>query len=688
MHSHHIFRLWASEVVCIIIATGLVSAITIILARCNAKPVPDWGTSINLNALLAFLSTMLRAFLVVIVSQIISQRKWDWFGRKQPRPLSDLQQFDAGSRGVVGALRLIPTVLWKDPVTLISALVLLVSFLVGPFVQQANRTIGCTFRSASNVSDASIPFAHYVPRQGGYLAYLADRAADPTPALILAVLSSATSPEGVENKIVPSCSTGNCTFPHGDPLDVHSESPNEPPLTTHSTVGVCNKCVEIGSLITREDIPDAGCPTYTLPQGDLVMRCKEPFSSIPALIRPSKTLEWMQDKFDDEIRAASRWAYANVTFLTVQKDSTSLASTCILYPCLRTYTVEIKNTKLIETQVHEDILEIDGKDETDIVIKKLLEPSNSRTNYYFNYIAVKSMCGDRDYEYAPNDDTSISSAPTRMSLYNFTDYGGLTPYQYTFRNMTASENCIYRQNPLFVQVIADIFATELFNGSCKEYSILSCGKEENWGDTFGDLGVGAVLRALYNGGNNTNSNITQWFDSFANAMTSKLRSQYGTVRAHWNTSDQPFDVIHGIAWQADICVSLRWEWLLLPIGLTFVTTILAVWTIITNWRQRHRSPVWKDSILPLLFYSQRFQTNDQLSLLPSGLLPNDSRVENEDHVLEASALYQKSCEIMVRCSWSGAGPEDAEQEIRTSAATSQQELIPLRNREGQRPEES
>jgi hypothetical protein len=692
------FRLWASEIVCIILAIGLVGAITIILSTYNGSPVPDWGSSINLNALLALLSTILRAVLVVIVSQIISQRKWDWFGRKQPRPLSNLQQFDAGSRGVVGALQLIRTVLWKDPVTFVSAMVLLVSFLVGPFVQQANRTIGCTFRSASNVSDATVPFAHFVPRKGGF--YINKPSSD----LILAVLSSATSPEGTENKITLSCSTGNCTFPHGDPLDAHGEISNEPPLTTHSTVGVCSKCVDIGSLITQEKVHgDLGdCTDHILPEGDSVAGCNGTFFDIPALIRPSQTLEWMQNKFDAEIRAASRWAYVNVTFLMVQKDSTSLASTCILYPCLRTYTVEIKNNKLFETPVDEDIMEIDGGDDTDFFIEKnRLESANSRTNHYFNYIAVKSRCEAKDYDYAPSENTSNPSAPTPLNLYNFTGSGDLTPYQYTFRNVSASEHCIYRQNASFVRAIADVFATELFNGTCVNYGYtkLTCPKTENfeatlWNDsgaTVGDMGVSSVMMALYNDGNNTNSNITQWFNSFANAMTSKFRSQYGSARAPWNISDSdalPLDVIHGIALQTNICVSLRWEWLLLPMGLTLITTILAVWTIITNWRQRHCSPVWKDSILPLLFYSHKFQTNDQPTLLTSGLSQTDSRVGNEDHVLEASALYQKSCEIMVRCSWSGAGAEDAEQEIRTSAATSQQELIPLRSRGEQRPEES
>jgi hypothetical protein len=159
-----------------------------------------------------------------------------------------------------------------------------------------------------------------------------------------------------------------------------------------------------------------------------VIHCGDNLGVSPALIRPSNILEWMQDKLDPEIRAASRWAYINATFLMVQQDSISLASTCILYPCLRTYMVEIKNNKLLETQVDEGIMEIE--EITDIPIKEWVESrregvesANSRTNGYYNYTTVKSMCRAKDYEYNPSDGTSIPSAPTPLILYNFTHYG-------------------------------------------------------------------------------------------------------------------------------------------------------------------------------------------------------------------------------------------------------------------------
>jgi hypothetical protein len=79
------------------------------------------GAHILAPALLALLSTTLRAILVAIVSQVISQRKWLWYGKETLRPLSDLQKFDSGIRGSLGAMLLLSTVFWKDMVTLAAA---------------------------------------------------------------------------------------------------------------------------------------------------------------------------------------------------------------------------------------------------------------------------------------------------------------------------------------------------------------------------------------------------------------------------------------------------------------------------------------------------------------------------------------------------------------------------------------
>jgi hypothetical protein len=313
-HSYRIFRSWIWEILSVILAIGLIAAISALLVSYDGEPAPDWGAHINFNALLALLSTILRAMLVVIVSQIICQQKWEWYGNKTAQPLSDLQQFDSGSRGSFGALLLIPTVIFKDTVTLIAALILVVSFLIGPFVQQASRTTPCTFTDSSQ--NATLPYAHYVPRRGGVAPFQGGIPGRPSPDAIVAILSSVTAPDGVENQIIGSCSTGNCTFRAEDLGKTHPKYVTDTDPTTHTTVGVCNKCVDIASLVSSNKTGQS--TQYTLPNSFNVSYY--PGGSDTAMIRPATNLTWMGDMLTPELRAISRWAYVNATFLAVDRN--------------------------------------------------------------------------------------------------------------------------------------------------------------------------------------------------------------------------------------------------------------------------------------------------------------------------------------------------------------------------------
>ena len=97
--------------------------------------------------------------------------------------------------------------------------------------------------------------------------------------------------------------------------------------------------------------------------------------------------------------------------------------------------------------------------------------------------------------------------------------------------------------------------------------------------------------------------------------------------------------IHGLAWQKTTCVSMRRGWLLIPIVLTTVTVPLAIWTIATNWRQRHSTPVWKDSILPLIFYG-RDVVDDALDTHTHQNEEHTSQEDDGDHVSEKSFLLE------------------------------------------------
>ncbi|KAG9187556.1 hypothetical protein G6011_05427 [Alternaria panax] len=723
MPPYRILRTWIWELVALILAIGLITAITVLLATYDGKQAPEWGFRLNFNALLALLSTIHRAIVVVIVSQVISQRKWEWYGGRA-RPLADLQLFDSGSRGSWGALLLITKVLWRDVITLTAAIVLCASFLVGPFVQQASRTSECSFPVLG--LNASVPFAHYVPRSGGYYNIAESPTMEPgipTPDIAAAILSSIMAPEGVENQISSSCSSGNCTFPDGDPEELGSGHVGDDDLASYSTVGMCNKCVDVVSLVSAEESTTTTTKDilYALPNGLNFTYDRSQIDSKVAEIWPTEDLDWMEGLFTPELKAASRWAYINATFMarargSIEDDANLTAIMCSLYPCLRTYTVSVTNNQLDEREIRSDILRADTRGQTSNPNK--FESWQSSNNPWYHYTAVKSPCRIDDGNIY--DEKNMFSLPmaTNMTLYSLTNAteDGQESYHYEYRNVTAPEQCIYRQNAQFVKAISTVFHNEIFVGDCNLYKGLQCYKH-NYQANAGmltDLGAGAVLRTLYNDGAVHFNDINRWFDSFTNAMTNRFRFEYGTnpfndtIRSALLSEkglspslseDLPSGLAQGLAWRTTTCIDMHIHWLLLPVILTAVTVFLSVWTIIANWRHRHDRPVWKENILPLIFYGHRIESTNpdafaarsprkeladdiELTHRGSGRQPDDTSdeeerlVHKEGKLMEASEMMDISKNIPVTFRW----PNGAET---TSTAAPPHEKGWLRRRKPQ-----
>jgi hypothetical protein len=614
--------------------------------------------------------------LVVVVSQIISQRKWEWYAATQERPLSHMQQFDSGSRGSVGAFNLLPTVILKDQITFMAALILFASFLVGPAVQQASRTVECTIEAPG--LNASMPFAHYVPRRQGYGVPSSPGSpyAIPDVDLTAAILSAVTVPDGLENQIRGSCSTGNCTFPRGDPVDIQGGGSADSGVTTHSTVGMCNRCADITSFVSRNETSEF-CVQSSLPNNFSISRCAG--GSDIVMIRPSLDLSWMGADLTPDLRAIARWSHVNATFLSIAQNDSITAAMCSLYPCVRTYTSSINNSDVQETNLRSSVMHIDMGKMTDDWAMKQVAGAFSYYNLMGRYTAVQSPCHVEGKTYVSSNMSAYTNG-TKLALYDFTDYGGSEPHRATFRNVTAPESCIYRQHPSFVSAITNLFVEEIFNGTCSSYKGPNCHKvtEEGykWQGYAAELGAKTVLEALYSNGNSSFANVTKWFDKFADTMTNRYRSDYGTATFNESrTVDLPLDVNQGIAWQSTTCVSMRSGWLLLPIILTAVSTILALWTIATNWRHRHNRPVWKDNILPLLFYG-RDMVDDKLdahSHRTNERTPQDSLEASKGNapLLETSEMEKISGSTGINIRWLyGAGGTVADHGGETSKSQS------------------
>lgn len=103
-----VLRSFPWEMVCLVLATGSLVALTVLLQTYNDHQVPDWTlgrTEITLNAVVSILSTLFRSLLSIPVAQSISQLCWVWY--KQPRSLRDACYYDSASRGPWGSVQLL-----------------------------------------------------------------------------------------------------------------------------------------------------------------------------------------------------------------------------------------------------------------------------------------------------------------------------------------------------------------------------------------------------------------------------------------------------------------------------------------------------------------------------------------------------------------------------------------------------
>lgn len=92
---------WTLEFISCLMSVIFLAAIIVVLYMYDGKPMPDWPYGITLNALVSVLSTVMKAAMVFIITEALSQLKWSWFSKGNK--LSDLALLDAASRGPAGA---------------------------------------------------------------------------------------------------------------------------------------------------------------------------------------------------------------------------------------------------------------------------------------------------------------------------------------------------------------------------------------------------------------------------------------------------------------------------------------------------------------------------------------------------------------------------------------------------------
>ncbi|KAI1640052.1 hypothetical protein F4809DRAFT_592376 [Biscogniauxia mediterranea] len=594
---HHVYRHWIFEGLSAFITLGIMATIYLIMASFDQHTVPDWPFSININTLVALLSTVMRSCMMEVVSEIISQLKWSWFSN--PRPLSHLQDFENASRTITGAVKLLfiaPT----NFLGVLGALVTIFSLGMGPFTQQAIRSVTCP--QILPEMQASIPVSHYVPGYGGL--YSSSPGTYDIPTDMKGVMvNGIVNPTGNDTAMRASCPTGNCTFSSHEGV-------------THSSIGLCSACIDTTSFVTEMG-GGSKERNFSLPNGIWI----SPESDQNYFAVATGDLSWASSLIHTQLAARAGWAMTNVTVLSITNATCSssphdassvscphnatygdtpqdyVATSCALYPCLKNFyatlsqgvldefvtSTEVAPINFVEAGIEPEEEESRGLlDDVlgsvlDLLKEGLLPDKEEVKETNANHTAVKSPCSIDDKLYEISSFSTVPRIPGRS--FTSVDIDGIVH--------SVPNECVYKMGLNYQLAMASFLENNLLKGSCvfnpHQGDFLNCG-DQWW------------LHTLYNSKMATFDTLSTAFEQFTTVVTNKMRTTGAT-----NDDLMLHEVVQGTVYQTTMCTEFNWPWLIMPTVLVVSTVAMLLIMIKSNVDDRNH-PVWKSSVLPLLVY--------------------------------------------------------------------------------------
>ncbi|KAI1196960.1 hypothetical protein F5X97DRAFT_324884 [Nemania serpens] len=577
---------WSYEMLGMTVAIGLLIAITLILWQFEDKEQPKWPHELTLNSVIAILSTILRAILASIVAEVISFKKWGWFD--SAHPLQHLEKFDAASRGVWGSIQLL-FLTYKPHMASFGALLVVSSLAIGPFTQQAIRTTVCQLPMITDIQKPSIQAAHYVDQSdwfvGGHSL--------PAPYIITpmkgAIINGLTTSDPTNGFVGFDCPSGDCTFPSYDGV-------------THSSIGFCSRCTDITASIREryvnpnKTVTRSGGYAFELPDGASINNFEQ--GSWMQAVSHSGEYSAQQDMsfltFSFEgcsksINATTGYTqyrcernHANLPHLS--RGLNILAANCSLFPCLRNYEGSVVNGAL-----NEHVVSVVSTN-----ISNLAGPYRSIAD---DRPVIKSPCLVDGQPFDATNFSSVPPAPGRNFTWAIQNE----------RNITAPMECAYTMPWALNFGIVDFLSTSL-NGTCLyewlsssdlDPSIINCDVEGgNW-----------LLSDFYAGGNATLGTVSGILDNVATSITNRMR-----LTGLGPDGKSP-GVILGDALRTSVCTRVNWGWVALPAALTGLVLLLLGTAITQSWRDSDGRPVWKSSLLPLLFHGLGYEVPNKQTLV-------------------------------------------------------------------------
>ncbi|KAH0367761.1 hypothetical protein KCU65_g4399, partial [Aureobasidium melanogenum] len=313
---------WAFEIIASVCSILCFIALITVLEVSRGKEPQFWlGGRITLNGLVALISAIARASIMVSVAASLSQLKWNRFAHESAESsqclLGDLSRYDKASRGPWGSFKLL--VRPHIGLGMVGALITISTLAFDFFAQQVTIV---HYRSTA-LSNGTLPGAisrseEYSRADKNGISVISIPDSTATAAMHNAILNPQT--------IIPppaQCSSGDCTWP------------------AVSSLAVCGACTDISDTVVYVCRTQPGyyqnC-TYTIPEGNLTYSLTKINATWAHYGNDALKMYELSDQASVYNDAAIGYIKKYVVVDSTYRFSNQIeAHTCALWWCVQTY---------------------------------------------------------------------------------------------------------------------------------------------------------------------------------------------------------------------------------------------------------------------------------------------------------------------------------------------------------------
>ncbi|KAL5115859.1 hypothetical protein ACEQ8H_006261 [Pleosporales sp. CAS-2024a] len=573
----NILKRWLLEVVSWIFSALCMGAVIGVLIHLKDDSLSKWvlaeKTGLTLNAYISILSKMAGAALILPVSEALGQLKWSWF-LEHSKQMWDFEIFDNASRGPWGSILLLIRTKGKDLAAL-GALIMLCSLALDPFFQQV-----VSFPDRWTLQNATSAIPRVTNYNPTYIPlYIQGVEQVQTDNNVDAIIKqffyqNGTQPVSYGNGTRPdiplSCPTSNCTWP------------------IYETIAVCSKCEEVSHLL---DI------TYSCKHTSIDWSAKwtGPLSKDP--FANGTVCGYFLNATSEFPILLSGW---NVN--TTTKGSTAGEALLVRTVPLTDFDTKAPlygdgsvNFKNIPDPILDALVAsaVDGAEsvysrQPPLVHECLLAWCVQSIKSSYDWGRYSENITSRYFEKVEAHDKwpweAVQAGDGGVYL-SYNQNITLTPPR---PNADASPHTVlsesYRVSNRTMANIMYIF-DDFFPST---YSVDKGSKEPVL--RFKNYADGPSTRSLRFNAWLAPNNITQYMERLAGALTNAVRSS--TNR----------EMIPGEAYSRESYVSVRWEWLTLPLGLLCISFVFLAATVAKSAIEIDRLGIYKNSAYATLLY--------------------------------------------------------------------------------------